>query len=432
MAISSALQAGVAGLSANAAAVGSISENIANSSTVGYKRKFASMVTTTGGVSSGSGVRAESRQEVSNAGQTSMSTSGTDLAIAGDGFFVVSKNPNDPVEANYMLTRAGSFVPDDQGFLKNSAGYYLAGYQYQDDGSLGAVDYTNFSTMSSVRVDDFSQTAELSTVGTMDGNLPAGETGTGVVTAPFVSTMQYFTALGDTESLSFSWQADSVVDNRWQATVTGSDGTVYGTVDVDFNDSGAAPGSPASFVGTPDAGLVAPSAFAVSAAGVMSLTINNGTVPQTLDISMGTVNGYDGMTQFAGDYTPQTFDIDGSAVTNIESTEFDEEGVLWGVFDNGTRQALYQLPIANVTNPDGLTAVDGNAYRLSRDSGDMVINKAGTNGAGSVSDYSLESSNVDIATEMTQLIQIQRAYSSNAKVITTADEMLQETTNLKR
>lgn len=433
MAISSALQTAVAGLSANAKAVGTVSENIANSSTVGYKRKFASMVTTTGGgAASGSGVRAETRQEVSRAGQSTMASSGSDLAIAGDGFFVVSKNPNDPVESNYMLTRAGSFVPDEDGYLRNSAGYYLAGYDYQPDGTLGAVDYTNFSTMETVRVNGVSQTAEASTSASVQGNLPAGETGTGVATAPFVSTMQYFTALGDTETLSFSWQADTLTANQWQGTVTGGDGTVYGTVDVVFNDSGATPGAPLSFTGTPDAGLVAPAAFAVNAAGEVTLTVNNGTVPQTVVTSLGSVGGYDGLTQFAGDYTPQVFEVDGSAVTQLESTEFDEEGILWGVFDNGTRESLYQIAVANVTNPDGLRLVDGNAYRLARDSGDLQINKAGSNGAGTVSAYSLESSNVDVATEMTQLIQIQRAYSSNAKVITTADEMLQETTNLKR
>jgi flagellar hook protein FlgE len=85
-----------------------------------------------------------------------------------------------------------------------------------------------------------------------------------------------------------------------------------------------------------------------------------------------------------------------------------------------------------VKNPDGLTQMDGTAYKLSRESGDMILSQAGKNGSGTVTPYSLEASNVDVANEMTQLIQIQRAYSSNARVVTTADEMLQETTNLKR
>jgi flagellar hook protein FlgE len=435
MAISSAMQAAVAGLSANATAVGKVSENIANSNTVGYKRQFASMVTTASaspGGSGGSGVRAEGRQEVTGQGQASMTSSGNDLSIGGEGFFIVSKNPNDAVESNYMFTRAGSFVPDENGYLKNAAGFYLAGFGTQADGTVGAVDYTNFTTMESVRVSDVSQTAEASTTSSMQGNLPSGETGTGTATAPFLSTMQYFTPLGDRDSMSFSWQADPLVANQWQATVTGSDGTVYGTADVVFNDSGPTAGSPQSFAGTQDAGLAAPAAFSVSAAGVMTLTINNGAVPQTINLTLGSVGGYDGLTQFAGDYTPQTFETDGSSVTLLESTEFDESGILWGVFDNGTRSALYQIPLGMVDNPDGLASVDGNAYRLSRDSGDMILTGAGQNGAGAISSFSLESSNVDVAKEMTDLIQIQRAYSSNAKVITTADEMLQETTNLKR
>jgi flagellar hook protein FlgE len=432
MAISNALQAAVAGLNSNADAVGSISENIANSGTVGYKRKFSSMVTTTGGNSGGSGVRAVNRQDVRMEGQFIGATSKDDLSIAGEGFFVVSKSPNEPDASAYMLTRAGSFAPDEEGYLRNAAGFYLAGYPYQDDGTLGAVDYTNFSSMRSVRADDVLPAAAPTTTATMDGNLPAGETGTGTAAASFVSTMRYYNALGGSETLSFSWQPDIATANQWQSTITGGDGTVYGTVDVVFSDSGPTPGAPLSYVGTPDAGLTAPAAFSVSATGDISITIDNGTVSQTMTVGLGAPGTYDGTTQFAGDYSPQQFDIDGSSVAKIEDTEFDNGGVLWGLFDNGRREALFQLPIAMIKNPDGLTQLDGTAYKLSRESGDMILSKAGKNGTGTVTPFSLEASNVDVANEMTQLIQIQRAYSSNARVVTTADEMLQETTNLKR
>ena len=131
MSISSALQTGVSGLKANSTAVGSISENIANSNTVGYRRGFVHMVTTTASGGSGTGVLSVGAQQeidISRSGGLISTTSSTDMAIGGAGFFAVSQNPNETVLTNYMLTRAGSFLPDENGDLKNAAGYYLAGW----------------------------------------------------------------------------------------------------------------------------------------------------------------------------------------------------------------------------------------------------------------------------------------------------------------
>jgi len=432
MSISSAMQAGVAGLKANSKAVMKVSENIANSATVGYKRSFADMVTTTAGGSSGQGVKAVGKQQVSLEGSQTSTSSMSDLSIAGSGFFMVSKNPNDPVESNYFLTRAGSFTPDENGFLRNSAGYYLASFPVDADGTLGGVDRTSVRDLTTVNISDASQTAEASTTATVTGSLPSTETGTGDVRAPFVSTMRYTNALGAVESLSFSYQPSDTTANLWTVTVTGHDGTVYGTIDIDYFDSGATPGAPNSYTGTADPALAAPSAFAMAADGTLTLTIDNGAVPQTISISLGAPGTYDGITQFAGDFAPQRFDVDGSEVSVIASTEFDDKGILWGVYENGERKALYRVPVATVDNPDGLTAINGNAWSISRASGDMLLNLSGENGAGTISSYTLEESNVDIAEEMTNLIRIQRAYSSNATTVRTADEMLQETTSLKR
>jgi flagellar hook protein FlgE len=106
--------------------------------------------------------------------------------------------------------------------------------------------------------------------------------------------------------------------------------------------------------------------------------------------------------------------------------------VLSAVFTNGQRQPIYRIPLVDVVNPDGLSPVNGNAFRLSRESGPMYLWDAGDGPVGKTVGYSLELSTTDVAKELTNLIETQRAYSSNAKVIQTADEMLQETTNLKR
>ncbi len=223
-----------------------------------------------------------------------------------------------------------------------------------------------------------------------------------------------------------------MTENLWTVSIADPDGTVYGTVDIEFNDSGATPGAPASFVGAADAGLAAPAAFVANADGTVDLTIDNATIPQTLTLTLGSVGGYDGITQFDGDFSPQRFDVNGSEATSITTTEFDDQGIIWGIFENGDRLALYQLPVAMVDNPDGLRARDGNAYSLTRDSGELLLNLPGQGAAGKISNYAVEDANVDVAQEMTDLIITQRAYSSNTKIITTADEMLQATTNLKR
>lgn len=429
MSILNAMQAGVSGLSANAKAVSLIGENIANTGTVGFKRSFAQMVTINSG--DAAGVRAQRGSEVSAAGTNIMTRSATDLAINGQGFFVVSKQPNDPVLSNYMLTRAGSFSVDADGNLKNAAGYYLSGFKYDATGNIGAVDRRSYGSLETINLGEVELTAEASTTATISGNLPADATGTGAATGSFVSTVGYYNDLGAEEQLTLTWTPDAATENLWQLEVAGN-GTIYGTVAVDFHDSGATPAAPLSYTGTPDAGLAAPAAFAVSATGEMTITIDNAAVPQVLNIALGAPDTYDGITQFAGDYEPQRVTIDGSAVSGMASTEIDESGIVWALFENGTRKALYEIPVANVTNVEGLQAVTGNAYQLTSESGDVLLNVAGNQPAGSILSNTLENSNVDLAQEMTDLIMVQRAYQSNSKIVTTADELLQEANNLKR
>lgn len=433
MSITSSMLTGVAGLSAQARAVAKVAENVANVGTTGYKRGFAAMVTTTGGGSSiGGGVKATLDADVRIEGTKMTTSSATDFAISGEGMFLVSPNPNDPIESNYVLTRTGNFKPDENGNLKNAAGYFLAAFPSNPDGTLPAVDYTSVASVRTVNVADQGVTAEQTTRSSLSGNLPSDETGTGEVVAPFNTTMRYTNSLGGSERITLSWQASDTTKNLWTLSISGPDGTAFGTVDVTFDDSGATPGAPSSFTGTADPALPPPAAFVANPDGTVEITINNGATPQTITIDLGGVGTYDGVTQFASDFNAQKFDTNGSEATTLASTEVDDKGIMWGVYQNGERKALYQIPVATVPNFDALNLVDGNAYQVNRFSGNMMLNLSGTGSAGSIDSFSLEQSNVDIAQEMTNLIQVQRHYSSNAKIIQTADEMLQETTNLKR
>jgi len=433
MSISSALQTGVSGLQANSTAVGGISENIANANTVGYRRGFAHMVTTTAGGGTGNGVLsvvAEDQLDINRAGGLISTTSATDLAIGGNGFFVVSVNPNETVQTNYHLTRAGSFLPDEDGYLRNAAGFYLSGFPYDATGNLGTVDRSSFGSMETVNVGNVTlsaaQTSEMSVL----GNLPAQDTGLATPGAPFETSSEVFTGLGETQRISFSWQP-TTTENQWTVTLADHEGTDLGSVTVDFNDSGSLAGSPASYSGATSV-ATAPSAFSFdTATGQATITLNNGTTPQTLTIDLGEPGTFSGVTQFAGDFS-QSFERDGSSVGELIRTEIDEAGTLFGVFDNGMRRALYEIPVAVVDNPNGLIEEKGNAYSLTAETGGFFAQRANSGSTGSINAGALEGSNVDIAQEMTDLIRVQRAFSTNAKVITTVDDMMDETTRLKR
>ena len=434
MGISSAMQTGVAGLQANATAVSKISANIANASTDGYHRSFAQMVTssvTEGSNSSSSGVQAVTIADVGTSGALRATSAVTNMAVVGNGFFVVSQNPNETSAGNYMLTRAGSFYPDDEGYLVNAAGYYLSGYEYDSAGSVGAVDRNSFSDLSTIQISEATVQGESTSTMSIVGNLPAGDTGLATPGDPYVSSGSFFTALGASSTFEFSWQPTST-DNQWTVTVSDDAGTDYGSVTVAFNDSGANAGSPSAYTGVTNL-ATAPAAFAFDAAtGTATVTLNNGTTPQVVNIGLGAPGSYDGITQFAGSYEPLEVSVDGTGAGSLVRVEVEDNGDLYGIFDNGERRTMYNIPLAEVPNPNGLTATDGNAYFLSVDSGNMTLSGAGTGSAGTIASNSLEGSNVEIAQELTDLIQVQRAYSSNATIITTVDEMLDETMRIKR
>lgn len=433
MSISSALQTGVSGLRANSTAVGGISENIANANTVGYRRGFSHMVTTTASGGSGTGVLsvvAVENIDINESGGLISTNSSTDMAIGGSGFFAVSLNPNETVVTNYALTRAGSFLPDAEGNLVNAAGYYLAGYPYQLDGTLGAVDRSSFAQMETVNIANLSISADVTTQVSVIGNLPSQDTGLTTPGAPFSTSSEFFTSLGASQRLGFSWQPGSTA-NEWTLSMSDQNGDPLGDVTVTFSDSGPTAGAPLSYSGVTST-ATAPAAFAFDpVTGVATVTLNNGATPQVVEVDLGAPGEFTGITQFAGDFS-LGFERDGSSVGQILRTEVDEGGTLYGIFDNGLRRALYEIPVASVANPNGLNELKGNAYGLTAEAGSFIALKANTATVGAINAQALESSNVDIAQEMTDLIRVQRAFSTNAKVVTTVDDLMDETTRLKR
>jgi flagellar hook protein FlgE len=153
---------------------------------------------------------------------------------------------------------------------------------------------------------------------------------------------------------------------------------------------------------------------------------------QVLNFDLGEIGTLDGMTQFAGDYTPTLIERDGAQFGSLDRLEIDEDGVMTAIFNNGQTRPIYRIPVIEFVNPNGLLPVDGNAFQSTAQAGAYYMWDAGVGPAGEIVSASLENSTVDIAEEFSNMIIAQRAYSSNAKIIQTADEMLQEITNLKR
>jgi flagellar hook protein FlgE len=153
---------------------------------------------------------------------------------------------------------------------------------------------------------------------------------------------------------------------------------------------------------------------------------------QSIDMSLGAANLPGGITQFDSDSTLLSTSVNGAVLGSLVGVTIDRDGFLTAQFDNGIERRVYQLPLATFINPNGLHSLRGGGYRATVESGNFNLKPPGTGGAGIIQSQALENSNVDLATEFTGLITTQRAYSASSRIITTADEMLDELIRIKR
>lgn len=412
------MRTGVSGMNAQANRLSTVADNIANSSTTGYKRssaEFSSLIipSTTGNYTSG-GVNTTIRTSISQQGDLRYTSSGSDLAINGNGFFVVESSSGTP-----YLTRAGSFVPDGNGNLINAAGFYLLGYSFA--AGPPATTANGFGGLERVSIAQQGLIATPSTQGTFTANLPAGAD---IASGPLPSTndpnavatqkssLVVYDNLGNEVMLDIHYTKTAA--NTWEVAV--------------FNQAGAAPGAPfpyapgsllttatLTFDGTTGA-LTAP-------AGGINVAVPDG---QTFNLALG------GMTQLGTGYTELSVVANGNAPSGIESVEIAADGTMYAFYENGSFLELYRIPLANVQSPDQLTVLPGNVFTLSADSGPLQMGFPGTNGLGSVVSGALENSNVDIAEELTNMIESQRNYTANSKVFQTGADLMDILVNLKR
>ncbi|PWC37827.1 flagellar hook protein FlgE [Azospirillum sp. TSO35-2] len=414
MSLYSAMRSGVSGMSAQSSRLAAISDNISNSQTVGYKRAtvdFSTLVTSPGSTTTytASGVQSNTHYQIKQDGTILGTTSATDLAISGDGFFVVGNAPSGSPE--YALTRAGSFTPDQSGFLHNSAGQYLEAWKLSPDGTLPNVSTSRFDDLQSVNVGNLLYGGSRTTQMAFSGNLPAqAAAGDAFTTSP-----TFYDGLGNPLDVGLTW-TKTATPNQWTLGATAPTGyTVTGApMTVTFAATGPYAGMPVDGAGLP-----------LNPMPSFSVTSPASPTADTFNVALNNV------TQLTGDYVPQVT-ADGSKVGRVTSVDIDKGGKLWVLYDNGAKQALYQIPVATVTNTDGLVAQAGNRFTLGAESGPLTLSAGNSGAAGTVVGGALEQSNVDIATELVSLIETQRAYSSNATIVRTTDEMVDETNRLKR
>ena len=211
--------------------------------------------------------------------------------------------------------------------------------------------------------------------------------------------------------------------NTWTMTLSdsASGGAVVGEYTIVFDDTRGSGGTIASVTATSGGAYDA-------LTGEFTVPVDGGDIT----INIGAVGAGTGLTQLSDSFAPTAISKDGSPVGNLISVDVDANGFLSANFDIGITRTIYQIPLIDVSNPNGLEALDNQIYNTSSQSGSIFLWDASDGPTGDIVAFALEESATDVAGELTQLIQTQRAYSSNAKVIQTVDEMLQETTNIKR
>lgn len=431
MTISSSLNAGVAALKANANKLATISDNIANSSTFGYKRvetDFHSMVTSgQGGSYSAGGVRTTSQRLIDQRGSLVTTNNSTDLAVRGRGMLPV--RPSSQIgtgSSEMLLTTTGSFRSNEQGYLVTESGLVLLGWPANADGSMPSVPRDTPAALVPVQLSVNQLSGSPTTQMNLRMNLPATATDAGAPGDVQPLSVEYFDNLGKSESVDIELTPTVPAtgsSNQWTMTLrdSASGGAVIGEYTLTFTDSRTAGGTLAS-VTTVSGGAYDP------VTGSVVVNVAGG----PMEVNIGLIGDSDGITQLSDTFAPVSITRDGSAVGTMTSVQVDEKGYVYAFYDTGVSRRMFQIPLADVPNPNGLTAMDSQTYAPSRESGTFFLWNAGEGPTGNLISFAREESTTDVATELTSMIQTQRAYSSSAKVIQTVDEMLQETTNIKR
>lgn len=511
MSITSSLYTGISGLNVNSAATSVVSNNLANSSTVGFKASttvfediFYSAITTGSGYSQvGNGAGVATVNTDYTQGSYLDSSLSTNLALNGDGYFVVV----DPDTSTTYYTRSGNFDFDKDGYLVDTYGNQVQGWAVEDGTASGS--------LTNIQLDMSQSPPKATSEVSLTLNLDSQSTDEAITTNPYTSlfelydgtenpplddsqysystTMTVYDENGSAHDMTFYMDpvdVDSDGNIVWEYVAayeaeddlrTGSDGVSLNTTSgaglamtgtLTFNSEGQMTSMSAftlsnatastdtkdadnwgladlsesglpevnmNFTGSSEGQDVAISfgmssddstwtSSGISTLGDITAATSYSDLPSFSDYTLST-----GATTSYSDSSSATYTIsqDGYATGSLDSVTVDENGILIGNYSNSQSIELYQVALADFTNESGLAAEGSTLFRATTDSGEAIIGTAGSGGFGSVVSNALEASNVDLASQMTELIIIQASYQANSKVVTTADDLLQTAISLK-
>lgn len=417
MSIFGTMRTSISGMSAQASKLSTIGDNVANVSTTGYKKvstEFSTLVLQATGTEYESGaVETTVRRQVAQQGTFAYSSAVTDLAVNGQGFFLV-EGPAGEV----LMTRAGAFTPNEVGELVNSAGGKLLGYDISS--WTGSVVVNGTAGLEPIQLGELALQAVPSESGSLVANLPADASD---VAAPDLPSANAATATYSARSSLVSYDS------------------LGREVTLDLYFSRLAPESwEVTVFNRADASGVASFPYAAPALATTTLSFDpaSGRLsggPDSISVpipgGLAAVIDLSESTQLAGNFVISDAGMDGTAAVPVTRFEMGSTGVLTAVYSNGSRIPLYQVPLASVISPDNLTMVSGNSFLPSLTSGDLQVGLPSSGGLGSIISGALEQSTVDIASEMTAMIEAQRNYTANSRVFQTGADLAEVAVNLR-
>lgn len=409
MSLFSAMMASVSGMQAQANSLSTISDNIANANTTGYKQASAqfedllSQLSTTSYTAGGVGTIVNFG--IAQQGALTAATSPTDLAIQGNGFFVVQGGGGQT-----YLTRAGNFAPNANGQLVNAAGYMLMGYPVSPTSTALP---TSVNQLTPISIAMSGLTAAPSTSATLVGNVPstaAVDTGTlpsantAASTYTDMTSITAYDNLGTAVNLNVYFTKTGA--NTWEADV--------------YNAANAAPGGGfpySSAALTTQTLTFSPTTGALATGSPLTVAVPNGS---TLNINVS------GMTQLASGFEISQNNVNGNAPAAYSSVSIGTDGTVSEVYSNGATQAVAKIPLATVPSVDSLTSSAGDVFSANAQTGNIVVGSANSSGFGSINSQQLESSTVDLATQLTNMVVAQNSYAANSKTFQTGSTMFSQ------
>jgi len=346
----------------------------------------------------GLGVSLASIENLMSQGNLKSTGRPTDIAILGDGFFVLSDG------AEIVFTRGGVFQLDGRNRLV-SAGNGMRLLGWTADPATGEIDTTtNLDPGAEIIIPIGTRLAARQTANLVyQGNLNASQD----PAEPVDTSLTIYDSLGAAHQITLTFTKSAVNPNEWSWGVTSPDGTCADTGTITFTEQGECQNGAISFT--------------------LTLTNPNGAtanIPISADLTT--------VTQLVGTTSAQAVSQDGLPVGALQSFTIDELGIVTGVYSNGMSERLAQIALAAFTNPAGLSKLGGGLYSPSANSGNPIVKPPNVGSNGTLAAGFVEMSNVDLAQEFANLIITQRAFQANSRVVTTADEMLQDVLTLKR